>query len=35
VVVLLSWDGVRHDYPDRAALPGLARMAADGVRAGG
>jgi arylsulfatase A-like enzyme len=34
VVVLLSWDGVRHDYPDRAALPGLARMAADGVRAG-
>jgi arylsulfatase A-like enzyme len=33
-VVLLSWDGVRHDFPDRAELPGLARMAADGVRAG-
>ncbi|MFU8813726.1 MAG: alkaline phosphatase family protein [Pseudomonadales bacterium] len=34
VVVLLSWDGVRHDYPDRVSLPGLERMARDGVRAG-
>lgn len=34
IVVLLSWDGVRHDDPDRAELPGLARMARDGVRAG-
>ncbi|UCE86293.1 MAG: alkaline phosphatase family protein [Deltaproteobacteria bacterium] len=33
VVVLLSWDGVRHDYPDRSPLPGLERMARDGVRA--
>lgn len=32
-VVVLSWDGVRHDYPDRTALPALARMARDGVRA--
>ena len=35
VVVVLSWDGVRHDYPDRTALPALERMAGDGVRAGG
>jgi arylsulfatase A-like enzyme len=34
VVVLLSWDGIRHDYPDRVDLPGLARMAQRGVRAG-
>lgn len=34
VVVLLSWDGVRHDYPERTELPALARMARDGVRAG-
>jgi predicted AlkP superfamily pyrophosphatase or phosphodiesterase len=33
VVILLSWDGVRHDYPDRTALPALARMAQQGVRA--
>jgi predicted AlkP superfamily pyrophosphatase or phosphodiesterase len=33
VVILLSWDGVRHDYPDRTALPALGRMAAQGVRA--
>jgi predicted AlkP superfamily pyrophosphatase or phosphodiesterase len=32
-VILLAWDGVRHDYPDRAELPGLARMERDGVRA--
>jgi len=34
VVVVLSWDGVRHDYPERAALPGLERMERDGLRAG-
>lgn len=34
VVVVLSWDGVRHDFPDRTALPGLERMARDGLRAG-
>lgn len=34
IVVLLSWDGVRHDYPDRVALPALAQMAERGVRAG-
>lgn len=33
-VVVLSWDGVRHDHPDRVELPGLARMAREGVRAG-
>ncbi|MCW5890896.1 MAG: alkaline phosphatase family protein [bacterium] len=32
-VVLLSWDGVRFDYPERAPLPALARMARDGARA--
>ncbi len=34
IVVLLSWDGVRHDYPDLVELPALARMAREGVRAG-
>jgi predicted AlkP superfamily pyrophosphatase or phosphodiesterase len=33
VVIVLSWDGTRWDYPDRAELPALARMARDGVRA--
>jgi len=33
VVILLSMDGVRHDYPDRGELPSLERMARDGVRA--
>jgi predicted AlkP superfamily pyrophosphatase or phosphodiesterase len=33
IVILLSWDGVRHDYPDRGSLPSLARMARDGARA--
>jgi arylsulfatase A-like enzyme len=36
-VVVLSWDGLRHDYPDLhpdvIPLPALARIAADGVRA--
>jgi arylsulfatase A-like enzyme len=33
VVLLLSWDGVRHDYPDLVELPGLERVAREGVRA--
>jgi predicted AlkP superfamily pyrophosphatase or phosphodiesterase len=33
IVVVLSWDGVRHDYPDLTDLPGLARMEREGVRA--
>lgn len=34
IVILLSWDGTRYDYPDRDGLPALARMAREGVRAG-
>ncbi len=34
VVILVSMDGVRHDFPDRTNLPAMARMARDGVRAG-
>ncbi len=33
VVILLSWDGTRWDYPERAEFPALARLARDGVRA--
>ena len=33
LVVWLSLDGVRHDYPDRGLFPALARMERDGVRA--
>ncbi|MFK7915379.1 MAG: ectonucleotide pyrophosphatase/phosphodiesterase [Pseudomonadales bacterium] len=33
-VIVLSWDGLRHDYIDRLSLPGLERLARDGVRAG-
>lgn len=32
-VILLAWDGVRHDYPDRASLAALGRMQREGVRA--
>lgn len=32
-VILISMDGVRHDYPDRDALPAFARIGRDGVRA--
>lgn len=34
-VIWLSWDGVRHDQPDRATLPGLERMQREGSRADG
>jgi arylsulfatase A-like enzyme len=33
LVIVLSWDGIRHDYPDRAELPALSRMQRDGARA--
>lgn len=37
-VLVLSWDGLRYDFPDlhpeAAQLPALARIARDGVRAG-
>jgi predicted AlkP superfamily pyrophosphatase or phosphodiesterase len=35
VVILLSFDGVRHDYLDRDALPAFARVAREGLRAEG
>jgi predicted AlkP superfamily pyrophosphatase or phosphodiesterase len=35
VVILLSLDGVRHDYLDRDALPAFARVAREGLRADG
>lgn len=31
-VIVLSWDGVRWDYPDRAEYQGLGRMQREGVR---
>lgn len=38
VVIVLSWDGFRHDFPElhgaECGLPALRRMAEDGVRAG-
>lgn len=33
IVVVLSWDGARHDYPERAEFPGLNRLQTEGVRA--
>jgi arylsulfatase A-like enzyme len=32
-VILVSLDGVRHDYPDRDALPAFERLAREGARA--
>ncbi len=34
IVIVLSWDGTRHDYPERISLPGLERMERTGLRAG-
>lgn len=34
IVIVLSWDGMRHDYPDLAGFPALDRVAREGVRAG-
>lgn len=31
-VIVLSWDGVRYDYPDRGEFPALERMASEGMR---
>jgi arylsulfatase A-like enzyme len=33
IVLVLSWDGLRHDYPERTELPALQRMIRDGARA--
>lgn len=33
IVILISWDGVRYDYPDLDNYPSLQRMARDGIRA--
>jgi predicted AlkP superfamily pyrophosphatase or phosphodiesterase len=33
IVIVLSWDGLRHDYPDLAEFPGLKRLEHEGVRA--
>ena len=30
---MLSWDGVRHDYPELAGFPGLSRLQNEGARA--
>ena len=32
IVIVLSWDGMRHDFPDRGELPALDRVAREGVR---
>jgi predicted AlkP superfamily pyrophosphatase or phosphodiesterase len=32
-VIVISWDGVRHDQPASTPLPGLERMAREGARA--
>ena len=31
-VIVLSWDGIRWDYPDRASFPGLKKMEVEGAR---
>ena len=33
IVLILSWDGMRHDYPERAEFAGLRRMQTEGARA--
>ncbi len=34
-MIVLSWDGTRHDYPERADTPALDRIEREGARAGG
>ena len=34
LVIVLSWDGMRHDYPERGQYPALRRLESEGVRAG-
>jgi len=33
IVIVISMDGIRHDYPDRQVSPGFSRMQAEGLRA--
>jgi len=33
IVIVLSWDGMRHDYPDLGEFPALKRLEKEGVRA--
>ena len=33
IVILLSWDGMRHDFPDRGNFPALKRIEQEGIRA--
>ena len=33
IVVVLSWDGMRHDYPDFGEFPALQRVEREGTRA--
>ncbi len=33
IVILLSWDGMRHDYAARGEFPGLQRLDTEGLRA--
>ncbi|HIG39840.1 MAG: ectonucleotide pyrophosphatase/phosphodiesterase [bacterium] len=33
IVIVLSWDGMRHDYPDFGDFPGLKRVEEEGIRA--
>ncbi len=33
IVIVLSWDGMRHDYPDLGDFPALQRVETEGVRA--
>jgi predicted AlkP superfamily pyrophosphatase or phosphodiesterase len=33
IVIVLSWDGMRHDYPDFGNFPSLKRVEQEGVRA--
>ncbi|MFN3236122.1 MAG: alkaline phosphatase family protein [Pseudomonadales bacterium] len=33
IVILLAWDGMRHDFPDRANYPGFQRIEREGIRA--
>jgi predicted AlkP superfamily pyrophosphatase or phosphodiesterase len=35
IVIVLSWDGLRHDYPDLGDFAGLRRLEQEGVRARG
>jgi predicted AlkP superfamily pyrophosphatase or phosphodiesterase len=34
IVILLSWSGMRHDYPEGGNFPALKRIENNGIRAG-